>query len=145
MNSTSVLEIVPYKEPPLLAGLASKPPAVFLSNEKARDRFFGFFTANIRNKNTRRAYYKAACRFSGWCEGRGLLDFADLKPPHIATYIEWLSLLGPHGQGLSKPPVKQHLAARRTRSTSLRPHRSTPSPTSLHAGDLARYWQPEHR
>ena len=26
-----------------------------------------FFTANSRNKNTRRAYHKAACRFSDWC------------------------------------------------------------------------------
>jgi integrase/recombinase XerD len=28
---------------------------VFPPNEKAAERFFGFFTANIRNRNTRRA------------------------------------------------------------------------------------------
>jgi hypothetical protein len=37
--------IIAYKEPPSLAGLAANLPAVLLPNEKARDRFFGFFTA----------------------------------------------------------------------------------------------------
>ena len=76
--------IISTREPPSLAGLAAKPPAMFLPNQKAAERFFGFFTANIRNKNTRRAYYKAACRFSDWCDGRGLLDLAPVKPPHVA-------------------------------------------------------------
>jgi integrase len=75
-------EIIAFKEPRALAGLAVKPPALFLPDEKAGERFFGFFTAHIRNRNTRRAYYKAACRFSDWCEGRGLLDLAAVKPPH---------------------------------------------------------------
>ena len=66
----------------MLAGLAAKPPAVFLPDRKAGELFFGFFTAHIRNRNTRRAYYKAACRFSDWCEGRGLLDLGVVKPPH---------------------------------------------------------------
>src|SRR3984885_6491405 len=105
-------EIIPFKEPRSLAGLAAKPPAVFLPNEKAAERFFGFFTANHQNKNTRRAYYKAACRFSDWCEGRGL-DLAGVKPPHVAAYVEWLGKAEPEGQGLSKPTVKQHLAALR--------------------------------
>ena len=106
-------EIIPFKEPRSLAGLAAKFPAVFLPSGKAAERFFGFFTAHIRNRNTRRAYYKAACRFSEWCEGRGLLDMADIKPPHVAVYIELLGLPKPEGQGLSKPSVKQHLAALR--------------------------------
>jgi integrase/recombinase XerD len=79
----------------------------------AAERFFGFFTAHIRNKNTRRAYYKAACRFADWCEGRGLKGLAHIKPPHVARYIEWLSAAEPEGQELSKPTVKQHLAALR--------------------------------
>jgi hypothetical protein len=57
-------EIVPFKEPRSLAGLSVKPPDVILPDEKTADCFFGFFTANHQNKNTRRAYYKAACRFS---------------------------------------------------------------------------------
>jgi len=54
-----------------LAAIAPTPPLLFLPSEKARERFFDFFTSNIRNKNTRQAYYKAAARFSERCEGRG--------------------------------------------------------------------------
>jgi site-specific recombinase XerD len=42
------------------------------------------------SKNTRRAYYKAACRFSEWCEGKGLGELASVKPLHVAAYIEEL-------------------------------------------------------
>jgi site-specific recombinase XerD len=106
-------EIIPFKEPRALAGLAARLPAVFLPNEKASERFFGLFTAHIRNRNTRRAYYNAACRFADWCEGRGLSGLADVKPPHVAAYIEGLGVAKPEGPGLSKPSVKQHLAALR--------------------------------
>jgi integrase/recombinase XerD len=99
--------------PSILHSITAKLPVLFLPNERAGQRFFDFFTANIRNKNTRRAYYKVAGRFSEWCEGRGLLDLAQVKPPHIAAYIEMLGLPEPQGQGLSKPSVKQHLAALR--------------------------------
>jgi integrase/recombinase XerD len=106
-------EVIAIKEPRSLVGLAVHPPAVFLPNKHAAERFFGFFTANHQNKNTRRAYYKAACRFSEWCEGRGL-DLADVKPPHVAAYIEMLGTAERDGgAGLSKPSVKQHLAALR--------------------------------
>jgi site-specific recombinase XerD len=106
-------EIITFKEPRALAGLAAKLPAVFLPNENAAERFFGFFTAHIRNRNTRRAYYKAACRFADWCEGRGLSGLAGVKPPHVAAYIEGLAVARPEGPGLSRPSVKQHLAALR--------------------------------
>ena len=106
-------ELTLTKESRTLTALAARLPALFLPDEKSAERFFGFFTANIRNPNTRRAYYKAAARFSEWCEGRGLLDLADVKPPHVAAYIEWMGLPVPHGQGLSKPSLKQHLAALR--------------------------------
>ena len=104
--------LISLQEPSALAGVAANPPAVFLPDEKTGERFFGFFTAHIRNRNTRRAYYRAACRFSNWCEGRGL-DLAGIKPLHVAAYVEKLGLPEPEGQGLSKPSVKQHLAALR--------------------------------
>ena len=69
MTST---EISLFKEPRTLTGLSATLPAVFLPHEKAAERFFGFFTANIRNKNTRRAYYKAVCRFSDVVRGQGI-------------------------------------------------------------------------
>ena len=86
-----------------LAALSEKAPALFLPNVKAAERFFDFFTSNIRNKNTRRAYYKAVCRFADWCEGRGVPDLAHVRPLHVASYIEILPL--------ATPTVKQHLAA----------------------------------
>ncbi len=86
-----------------LAALSAQSLALFLPNEKAAERLFDFFTSHIRNKNTRRAYYKAVCRFANWCEGRGVLDLAHVKPLRVATFIEILPL--------AKPTVKQHRAA----------------------------------
>lgn len=65
-------EIIPFAGPRELAGVVARPPALFMPNAKASGRFWEFFTVNIRNKNTRRADYKAACRFADWCEGRGI-------------------------------------------------------------------------
>lgn len=93
---------ISFNKPSALSGL---PPALFLPNENVAYRFYGFFTANIRNKYTRRADYKAACR--------GLFDLADVKALHVAAYVEVLGLEKLKGQGLSKPTVKQHLAALR--------------------------------
>jgi site-specific recombinase XerD len=100
-------EIAQFNVPRGLVAIATNAPAVFLPSPKATERFFEFFTANIRNRNTRRAYYKAVCRFSEWCEGRGLRELGNVRPLHVAGYIEEL-------QGeLAKPSVKQHLAALR--------------------------------
>lgn len=105
MTENTAVAIVPANVPRGLATFSARPPALFLPHPKAAERFFDFFTANIRNKNTRRAYYKAVCRFAEWCEAKGLRDLAAIKPFHVAAYIE--------GLGLSKPTVKQQLAALR--------------------------------
>src|SRR5580704_11091711 len=81
------------------------PPALFLKEARAAERFFDFFTANIRNKHTRRAYFNAACKFSEFCAERGVQDLEYVKPVHVAGYIESLR------EGFAKPTVKQHLAA----------------------------------
>jgi site-specific recombinase XerD len=99
--------LIPFAGPVELVTLSTKLPALFLLDVKAFERFWEFLAANIRNKNTRRAYYKAACRFSDWCEGRGLFDLATVKPIHVAAFIEELQTTH------SKPTVKQHLAALR--------------------------------
>jgi len=98
--------LAPINMPRGLATLSANAPAVFLADHKTAERFFEFFTAHIRNKNTRRAYYKAVCRFSAWCEEKGL-SLGRIRPLHVAGYIEALT-----GK-LSKPTVKQHLAALR--------------------------------
>ena len=99
--------LIPFVGPGELVTLRAKLPALFLPDAKASERFWEFFAANIRNKNTRRAYYKAACRFSDWCEGRGMFDLSTVKPIHVAAFIEGLQTTH------SKPTVKQHLAAPR--------------------------------
>jgi hypothetical protein len=56
--------IVPLEGPLDLASVGTPLPAIFLKDGKSSERFWEFFAANIRNRNTRRAYYKAACRFN---------------------------------------------------------------------------------
>jgi hypothetical protein len=101
--NTKTARIIPFEGPRELATVIARLPVLFLPEPKASERFWEFFTANIRNRNTRRAYYRAACRFSEWCEGHGLHDLARVKPIHVAGFIEELL------QELSKPTVKQHL------------------------------------
>jgi hypothetical protein len=48
-------------------------------------RYVEFFTANIRNANTRRAYVRACARFFAWCDQRGL-TLAAIRPHDVATY-----------------------------------------------------------
>jgi site-specific recombinase XerD len=52
---TGETEIIPLSVPRGLRAIAANAPSVFLPNEKTAERFFGFFTSNLRNKNTRRA------------------------------------------------------------------------------------------
>jgi site-specific recombinase XerD len=94
-------------EPP--AGLAeaavSRTPAIVArGGRKAVKRFFEFFTANIRNKNTRDAYYRALIDFFAWCDDHGF-ELIEIEPIVVAAYIEYLGAI------YSKPTVKQHLAA----------------------------------
>ena len=92
--------------PPALirAGLDSLPAAIRAAGAATSERFIEFFTANIRNRNTRMANALAVRQFFGWCEERSLpLDA--IKPRTVAAYMEQL------GAGMAQPSVKQHLAA----------------------------------
>jgi integrase/recombinase XerD len=80
-------------------------PVLFLPDERTARRFWEFFTANIPNDNTRRAYFGAAGRFSAWCLGYRLADLAAVQPVHVAAWLQEL------GRDHSRPTVKQHLAA----------------------------------
>ena len=80
-------------------------PALFAPTPGAGKRYVEFFTANIRNPNTRKAYARAAVEFAAWCEMNGLDELRDIEPVHVATYIETLSTR------LAAPSVKLHLAA----------------------------------
>src|SRR5215475_9947277 len=80
-------------------------PAVIADlGEEAAWRYVEFFTANIRNPNTRRAYVRACNRFFAWCEDRALAP-STIRPHDVGTYIEELQI------EVSAPSVKQQLAA----------------------------------
>jgi integrase/recombinase XerD len=93
--------------PRQLATVLDAIPSLFAkSGKQGAWKFIEFFTANIRNANTRESYARAVQRFSDWCEARQL-ELHQLNSVIIAGYIEEL------GQTHAKPTVKQHLAALR--------------------------------
>ncbi|HQR05673.1 MAG TPA: tyrosine-type recombinase/integrase [Gemmatales bacterium] len=82
-------------------------PSLFLeAGDKAWHRYLEFFTAHIRNRNTRLSYHRAVWQFARFCERRQI-DLHNIDPFIVAAYIEH------KGKTLSKPTVKQHLAALR--------------------------------
>jgi hypothetical protein len=72
--------------------------------EQAAWRYVEFFTANINNDHTRRAYARACARFFAWCEDRGLTLTA-IRPFDVAAWVK--ELQENHGA----PGVKQQLAS----------------------------------
>jgi integrase/recombinase XerD len=83
---------------------AAAPAIVRACGPQATKRYFEFFTANIRNRNTREAYHRALTDFFAWCQDRRL-SLDDIEPIIVAAYVEYLLTV------YSKPTVKQHLAA----------------------------------
>ena len=80
------------------------PALIADAGENATWRYIDFFTANIRNPNTRRAYARACATFFAWCDERDR-TLATVRPFDVATYIE------ARQQTHSAPDVKQQLAA----------------------------------
>lgn len=85
------------------------PPLIAGAGDRAALRFLEYFTVNIRNKNTRAAYSRAAADFLGWCEGQGTSELGQVQPVHVAAYIELLQAKR------SAPAARQHLACIRMR------------------------------
>jgi integrase/recombinase XerD len=80
------------------------PALIAGAGESAAWSCLEFFTVNIRNKDTRAAYVRAAAAFLSWCEGQGIRELGRVQSMHVAAYIELL-------QGRrSAPTVKQHMA-----------------------------------
>jgi hypothetical protein len=65
------------------------PALIAAAGDAAGWRYVEFFTANIRNPNTRRAYARACSRFFAWCDDRRL-TLTTIRPFDVATYIETL-------------------------------------------------------
>ena len=72
--------------------------------EQAGWRYVEFFTANINNDHTRRAYARACGRFFAWCEDRGL-TLTTIRPFDVAAWVKELQ------ENHAAPGVKQQLAA----------------------------------
>ena len=84
--------------------LGSVPSIIVDAGHDASYRFAQFFTANIRNQNTRMAYARAVRDFFVWCDDKGL-SLAQIEPIGVAAYIEQLTAKR------EASGVKQHLAA----------------------------------
>ncbi|MGI8782610.1 MAG: tyrosine-type recombinase/integrase [Acidobacteriota bacterium] len=105
MNSETAL-VVPAA-PMQGSSALHQPAALFAPTPKAAKRVLEFFTAQINNDHTRKAYLNAARRFAQWCDARGISQLADVEAFHVAAFVKEL-------QGeFSAPTVKQHLAALR--------------------------------
>ena len=83
------------------------PALIAVSGDRAANRYVEFFTARIRNRNTRRAYGRAAAEFLAWCEQKGVPSVAAIQPTHVSTWIEAQT------KAHAAPTAKQRLAALR--------------------------------
>lgn len=89
----------------LSQGSEAVPAIIMSASERGAYRFLEFFAANIRNQNTRAAYYRNVCAFFRWCETRKITQLEEISSFHVAGYLELLT------KQRSAPTVKQHLAA----------------------------------
>src|SRR5712691_7902819 len=94
-------ELVPSPAPAVL------PVRLFTPTPKAAKRVLEFFTTQIENDHTRKAYLNATRRFAQWCEAHRIRELAAVEPFHVAAFIKELQ------KEFSAPTVKQHLAALR--------------------------------
>lgn len=74
------------------------------AGEDAITRFLEYFTVNISNKHTRRAYARNAISFLVWCEEKGVGTLKAITPMLVAGYIHQVQ------ETHAKPSVKQQLA-----------------------------------
>lgn len=87
------------------------PAAITDMGDAASRAFIDFFTAQIRNKNTRAAYGRNVSRFLAWIDEHQVV-LPMVEPHHVALYIEDLGRsVEEGGQGAAIATVKQHLAA----------------------------------
>ena len=91
-----------------LVAITDRAPAlVAAAGARASYRFLEFFTANIRNPHTRRAYARAAVEFFDWLAARGVRELAAIESVHVAAYVGQLQ------KARSAPTAKLRLAALR--------------------------------
>ena len=109
---------------PHQGNLPTIPAIVADAGERAGKRFVEFFTATIRDGNTRRAYARAVGDFFACCERHGL-SLAAIEPVHVAAYIEILTDLGQSRSHRETAPCRYRHAVRL--ADKRRDHRLQPS------------------
>ena len=65
------------------------PALIAALGDQANGRYVAFFTANINNDHTRRAYARACAGFFAWCDHRGL-TLTSIRPFDVAAWIKRL-------------------------------------------------------
>src|SRR5207237_7098035 len=71
-------------------GTSQLPNLILRAGDHAARRFVEFFTATIRNRNTRAAYAQAVGQFCQWCY-RQRIELSAIRPVIIAAYLEELT------------------------------------------------------
>jgi integrase/recombinase XerD len=114
------MKLVPKAEFSIVtrANKAWIPELVAAAGPEVTESYIDFFTATIRNRNTRQAYARACWQFFDWCAAHGL-ELTSVRPFHVAAWIE--DFPG------SKPTIKQKLAAVRMLYDFLVVRQITPS------------------
>ncbi len=78
---------------------------LFAPTPEAAKRVLEFFTAQINNDHTRKAYLAATRHFADWCGLHGIQQLEDVQPFHVAAFVKDME------GHVATPTVKQHLAA----------------------------------
>jgi site-specific recombinase XerD len=99
--------VVKFDGRPLSSAVGQLVPALIAAEgEAAALRFLDFFTANIRNPNTRAAYAVAVRAFFAWLDSKHVAPLGAVRTHHVSALCR---SSGP--PRYRAPTVKQHLAA----------------------------------
>ena len=88
-------------------GTPAMPSLIVHAGGNAQKRFIEFFAAQIRNRNTRAAYFRAVVDFFDWAEEMEIGGLLDIEPVHVAAWVELKT------RSFEPQTVKQQLAALR--------------------------------
>jgi site-specific recombinase XerD len=92
------------------------PALVAAAGERAAYRYLEFFTAQIRNPHTRRAYARAVGEFCAWLDiACGVTSITAVNSVHVAAWLEELGRERFDAEGkasrLTAPSIKQRFSA----------------------------------
>ena len=81
------MELIPKAEFSIITRTSSKawiPELIAAAGPEVTETYIDFFTATIRNRNTRQAYARACWQFFDWCAAHGL-ELTTVRPFHVAA------------------------------------------------------------